>query len=42
MGMVPSPRRSHDDHQQIIDTETVDGPTAIVHAPPEGGSPKRV
>ena len=28
--------------EQIIDTETADGPMAIVHASPEGGSPKRV
>ena len=28
--------------EQIIDTETADGPMAIVHASPEGGSLKRV
>ena len=28
--------------EQIIDTETADGPMAIVHASPEGGSAKRV
>ncbi|MGB0616119.1 MAG: dienelactone hydrolase family protein, partial [Acidimicrobiales bacterium] len=28
--------------EQIIDTETADGPMAIVHASPKGGSPKRV